>query len=124
MRRAFSVCIALVLLVCPLLAQNQPAPSTRELDPTWLGALRWRTIGPSSAGGRIVDLAVVESSPSAYYVGTASGGVFAETKFRTTTNNGITFTPVFDQAGSLCIGDVAVAPSNPDIVWVGTHRRR
>ncbi len=114
MRRAFSVCIALVLLVCPLLAQNQPAPSTRELDPSWLGALKWRTIGPSSAGGRIVDLAVVESSPGTYYVGTASGGVFK------TTNNGITFTPVFDQAGSLCIGDVAVAPSNPDVVWVGT----
>jgi len=80
----------------------------------WVGKLPWRTIGPASMGGRIVDLAVVESDPRIFYVGTASGGIFK------TENRGVTFTPIFDSAGSLAIGDLCVAPSDPNIVWAGT----
>ena len=65
-------------------------------------------------GGRIVDLAVVERDPFTFYLATASGGLFK------TTNNGTTFTPVFEKEDTVSIGDVAVSRSNPNILWVGT----
>ncbi len=65
-------------------------------------------------GGRIDDIAVVENNPSTYYVGAATGGLWK------TINNGTTFEPMFDGQGSTSIGDVAIAPSDPSIIWVGT----
>jgi len=65
-------------------------------------------------GGRIDDIACVESNSYICYVGFATGGVWK------TTNNGTTFQPIFEGYSSASIGDVAIAPSNPDIVWVGT----
>ncbi|HSB08505.1 MAG TPA: hypothetical protein VLM38_03255 [Blastocatellia bacterium] len=76
--------------------------------------LQWRSIGPAIMGGRIDDFAVVESNPSVFYVGAATGGVWK------TKNAGTTFEPIFDEQGSTSIGDVCVAPSDPNIVWVGT----
>ena len=92
----------------------RPPEPKDSLDASWASALRWRSLGPGSMGGRIVDLAVVESDPSTYYVATASGGVFK------TTTGGVTFDPIFDKAGSLAVGDMCVAPSDPNVVWVGT----
>jgi photosystem II stability/assembly factor-like uncharacterized protein len=90
---------------------EQPAPSsTSQL----FNALPARGIGPANMGGRITDVAVVESDPATMYIAAATGGVWK------TTDNGLSWRPVFDQAGTLCIGDVTVAPSNPDVVWVGT----
>jgi hypothetical protein len=65
-------------------------------------------------GGRIDDIAVVESDPSVYYVGYATGGIFK------TVNNGTTFTSIFDIYPTNSIGDLAVAPSDPNIIYVGT----
>src|SRR5207244_6353134 len=65
-------------------------------------------------GGRIVQIASVDSDPCCYFVATASGGLFK------TTNYGTTFTPVFDHESTVAIGDVTIAPANPQIVWVGT----
>jgi photosystem II stability/assembly factor-like uncharacterized protein len=65
-------------------------------------------------GGRIDDFAVVESNPNIVYVGTASGGVWK------TTNNGTTWEAVFDKEGVSTIGDIAIAPSDPAVVWVGS----
>jgi photosystem II stability/assembly factor-like uncharacterized protein len=93
--------------------EDAPAPPKHDYA-KWVSALRWRSLGPSSMGGRIVDLAVAPSDTATYYVGTASGGVFK------TVNRGVTFTPVFDKAGSLSVGDICLAPSNPSVVWVGT----
>jgi photosystem II stability/assembly factor-like uncharacterized protein len=88
------------------------APATTTLA---LEHLRWRHIGPASFGGRIDDVEAVPANPSTIFVGTASGGVFK------TVNNGVTWTPVFDRDGSaLSIGDIAIAPSDPNIIWVGT----
>lgn len=78
------------------------------------GALEFRPIGPAVMGGRIADLAVVESRPQTFYVGTASGGVWK------TTNDGTTWEPIFDNQSTASIGDVTLAPSNPNVVWVGT----
>src|ERR1043166_4098243 len=65
-------------------------------------------------GGRIVDVAVVESKPAIMYVATATGGLWK------TANNGTTWKAVFDQEATVSLGAVAVAPSNPEIVWIGT----
>ena len=77
-------------------------------------ALRFRTIGPTIMGGRVAELAVVESDPSTFYVGVATGGVWK------TENAGITFEHVFRDEATASVGAVSVAPSNPNVVWVGT----
>ena len=77
-------------------------------------ALQFREIGPTIMGGRVSDLAVVESDPRVFYVGVATGGVWK------TENAGITFTHVFRDEATASVGDVTVAPSNPNVVWVGT----
>ena len=76
--------------------------------------LEWRSIGPAIAGGRISDVEVVPGTRSHLYVGAASGGVWKSI------NHGTTWTPVFDEQPNLSIGDIALAPSDPLEVWVGT----
>ncbi len=85
-----------------------------DTDQNLLSALPFRNLGPARPGGRIVDFAVPLSQPYTFFVASASGGLWK------TTNNGVTFTPVFDEQSVISIGDVAIAPSDPDIVWVGT----
>jgi photosystem II stability/assembly factor-like uncharacterized protein len=77
-------------------------------------SLQFREVGPANMGGRIDDFAVVESNPNTVYAGTASAGVWK------TVNGGITWTPIFDDQSLSSIGDVTVAPSEPETVWVGT----
>lgn len=80
-----------------------------------LSTLPWRQIGPASFGGRIDDIEGVPGRPGTVFVGTAGGGIFR------TTNNGTTWSPVFDRDGrSTSIGDIAIAPSDPGIIWAGT----
>ncbi len=76
--------------------------------------LKFRSIGPSFASGRIADFAVNPNNFSEYYVGVASGNVWK------TSNSGVTFKPVFDKYGSYSIADVEIDPSNTNVVWVGT----
>ncbi|WP_224997720.1 YCF48-related protein [Cesiribacter sp. SM1] len=75
-----------------------------------------RSIGPVVQGARITDLAV-SRNPKLFYVAYASGGVFK------TRNAGITFEPVFDNLGALGIGDMALAPSDDNILYVGTGEK-
>ena len=79
-----------------------------------LDRLAFRAIGPATPSGRIDDLAVLESDPSTFYVATATAGVYK------TTNGGTTFTNVFDNEGSSSVGDVAIAATDANLVWVGT----
>jgi photosystem II stability/assembly factor-like uncharacterized protein len=72
-----------------------------------------REPGPSIMGGRVVDVEVFESSPETFFVALASGGLFR------TTNNGHSFEPIFDNQVSLGIGDIAVHPSDANVLWVG-----
>jgi photosystem II stability/assembly factor-like uncharacterized protein len=93
-------------------AEAKPEPGT--LTSEILAGLSFRSIGPALAGGRIADLEVDPNAPATWYVGFASGGIHK------TTNAGTTWTPVFDSAGSYSIGDLALDPNNPHVVWAGT----
>jgi len=76
-------------------------------------ALEWRAVGPKMVGGRVEAVAVASDNPATIYAGGA-GNLWK------TVNNGITWTPVFEHQEAFAIGDVAVASSNSDVVWVGT----
>lgn len=82
-----------------------------------LSNLKLRNIGPANMSGRIVDLAVVEKDPYTIYAASATGGVWK------TTNNGITFKPVFQNEATHSVGAIAVHQENPKYVWVGTGER-
>ncbi len=101
--------LAAVLL--PIAAHNA-APHSN--DQTTLASLRWRSIGPANPGGRVTDIAGVPGNPNTYYVAGAIGGIFK------TTNGGMTFAPIFDSQPVSSIGAIAIAASNPNILWVGT----
>src|SRR5437899_1220340 len=113
----FAAAVPWVIALAPgVLAQTAAAPSM-PVAPSMLNGLPWRGVGPAATGGRIADIAVarISGAPSEIYVGTTSGGVFKSV------NEGVSFTPVFDNAGGMMsIGAVAVAPSNHSVVWVGT----
>jgi photosystem II stability/assembly factor-like uncharacterized protein len=78
------------------------------------GALSFREIGPAIASGRVGDFAVDPRNKSHYYVAVNSGGVWE------THNAGVTYQPIFDGEGSYSIGCMTIAPSRPDVVWVGS----
>ena len=79
-----------------------------------VAALRFRTIGPANMSGRITDVAVNESNPYEFYASSATGGVWK------TTDNGVTWTPIFQRETTHSVGSLAVDQRNPQVVWVGT----
>ena len=76
--------------------------------------LPWRALGPTSEGARIEAIAVPAGSRNTIYVGPGAGNVWK------TTNNGLTWKPIFDHQSAFAVGDIAVAPSDANVVWVGT----
>lgn len=76
--------------------------------------LQWRSIGPVVQGGRVVDVESVPGEPYTFYVAYASGGLWK------TSNNGVSFEPLFDQMPTMVMGDIAVDPQHPQTIWVGT----
>lgn len=88
--------------------------SGQRVSPSLFSGLRLRLIGPAMISGRVIGFAVDPTNRSRYYVAAASGGVWQ------TTNNGTSWTPVFDSQGSYSIGAIALDPKNPATVWVGT----
>ncbi|MFN8579729.1 MAG: hypothetical protein U0163_01945 [Gemmatimonadaceae bacterium] len=97
---------ALLCALClsaPAFAQDNPFAS-----------LRYRNIGPANMSGRITDVAVNEANSYEFYVASATGGVWK------TTDNGVTWAPVFDRATTHSVGSIAVDQLRPQNVWVGT----
>jgi photosystem II stability/assembly factor-like uncharacterized protein len=99
-----------VVLGVPMLAHAQ------TLDPlvTATMNLSWRNIGPAIMGGRIDDIEVHPTDSRTVYIATAAGGIFK------TTNHGTTFTALFQNEVTGSIGDIALAPSAPETLYVGT----
>ncbi|MDB5197175.1 MAG: glycosyl hydrolase repeat-containing protein [Flaviaesturariibacter sp.] len=84
-----------------------------QVDTTLLGGLRWRMIGPHR-GGRTVGAVGVPQQPNVFYIGVNNGGVWK------TTDYGRTWFPIFDEQSTGSVGDVVVAPSNPNVLYVGS----
>jgi photosystem II stability/assembly factor-like uncharacterized protein len=109
----------LTLFLALLLGASSPrAAEEQRLDEILSGGFSYRNVGPFRAGSWVADLAVPEAPARAhlytFYVGARNGGVWK------TTNNGTTFQPLFDEQNVLSIGALAVAPTDENIVWVGT----
>jgi photosystem II stability/assembly factor-like uncharacterized protein len=101
-----------------LIAQKKTTPATTApkalFDAGTVGAVSFRMVGPALTSGRVSDIAVHPTQHEKWYVAAASGGVWY------TENHGTTFTSIFDGYGSYSIACVKIAPSNHNVIWVGT----
>jgi photosystem II stability/assembly factor-like uncharacterized protein len=113
--RRFSVRPILSLSVIAIIGLLLLAPVTnaQQYDPSLYSGLRWRMIGPFRAG-RVNAVSGVVGQPDTFYFGSVGGGVWK------TTNAGRTWTPLFDANNVASIGAIGVAPSNPNVIYVGT----
>lgn len=75
---------------------------------------KFRALGPANFSGRVVDLEAVPGKPTHFYVVTGSGGLWK------TENNGTTFRSIFERPEVFALGDLAIAPSNPQVLYLGT----
>lgn len=106
------------MLAAVIVLGGPTAPlAAQTVRPETVASLRFRTIGPATMSGRVVDLAVVEANPTTFYVATATGGVWK------TTDNGVTFTPVFEREATHSVGAIALSQVDTNQVWVGTGER-
>lgn len=87
---------------------------TPQITSEILNGFKFRSIGPSFMSGRISDIVIHPENENVWYVTVGSGNIWK------TENAGTTWTPIFDDQGSYSIGCIAMDPSNPDILWVGT----
>ncbi len=114
--RALIAALGLCALAATPFAQappvQHPTPVLRGDGP--FDRLVFRNIGPASPSGRVDDLAVLESNPAIFYVAGATSGVWK------TVNAGTTFTPIFDDQGTASVGDIAIGPTDANLIWVGT----
>jgi len=106
--------VALCLLAFVVNGFGQNGAQTKSPLETAFSRLEWRSIGPANMGGRIADVEGVPGDANTVYVASASGGLWK------TTNGGVSWKPIFEREGTISIGDIALAPSNPEVVWVGT----
>src|SRR5512140_2341090 len=112
--RHLVLAVALTLLSALFAPGRQRASAQRSaFDPQVYSSLHWRMIGPFR-GGRVNGVSGVPGRPSEFYFGSVGGGVWK------TSNAGRTWTPVFDSQPIASIGAIGVAPSSPDVVYVGT----
>jgi photosystem II stability/assembly factor-like uncharacterized protein len=88
-------------------------PQAQQINPSYFADLQWRSIGPPRSG-YVSAPAGIPGDPTTYYAGMPEGGVWK------TTNGGTTWGPIFDAVRVASVGAVAVAPSSPNVVYVGT----
>ncbi len=100
-----------LLSVAVLLAPALPA---QGIDSATLSGLRWRSVGPAVFEGRVSDVVGIGAPSRTYFVAAAAGGIWK------TTNDGVTYRPVFDDKPVISMGALAIAPSDTMQVWAGT----
>ncbi len=111
---AFAVAWLIGLMTTAAAAQNRPVVTTdRGISPKLYAEMRWRMIGPFR-GGRTVAATGVPGQANVFYIGVCNGGVWKTTDF------GHTWSPIFDDQPTGSIGAIAVAPSNADVIYVGS----
>ncbi len=87
--------------------------AAQPYSPSLYQAMRWRQVGPFRAG-RVTAVAGIPGNAAIYYMGTPGGGIWK------TVDGGVVWTPIFDRVPISSVGAIAVAPSNPDILYAGT----
>src|SRR5882724_401415 len=87
-----------------------PDAKPKDLMENW----NFRNLGPAAGGGRVSAVVGIPGQPNVYYIGAAAGGVFK------TIDGGLSWKAIFDKEAVASIGAIALAPSNPNLVWVGT----
>ena len=102
--------LALAFVVLLMIAS---VSSAQQFNPTLYQNMSWRMIGPFRAG-RTVGAVGIASQPNVFYIGVNNGGVWK------TTDAGRTWKPIFDDQPTGSIGDIALAPSNPEVIYVGS----
>lgn len=107
-----SSCLKLVALLLLSLA-GAISSAAQQYDPRLFGEMRWRCIGPFR-GGRTVAISGVPHQPNVFYMAAVNGGVWKTTDF------GNTWFPIFDSQSSGSVGALAIAPSDPNIIYVGS----
>jgi len=95
-------------------SEEKPEEKKGGMTADTFSGLKFRSIGPAAASGRVMSIAVNPKNKAEYYVGVASGGVWK------TVNDGTTWSPVFEHEASYSIGWVALDPNDASVVWVGT----
>src|SRR5690349_3413956 len=115
MKRRILLCgITSILLVISVVTPSAFAAPAKTVDPSLYSSLQWRNIGPQM-GGRSLSGAGSSARPNEYFFGATGGGLWK------TTDGGTSWAPVTDgQISSSSVGAVAVCPSNPDVVYIGT----
>jgi photosystem II stability/assembly factor-like uncharacterized protein len=105
-----------VSTIPPTSASVTPAPASgaAQLTDVLFKNLKARSIGPAVMGGRVSDIAIDPRNPFVFYVALGHGGIFKSG------DAGVTFDPIFDKQPDLSIGAIAIAPSDSDVIWVGT----
>jgi photosystem II stability/assembly factor-like uncharacterized protein len=109
-KTAFYPGLVALALLCPLATLQLLA---QQYDPSLYKGMRWRSIGPAR-GGRAIAVAGVPGDPNTYYFGAVAGGVWK------TTDGGLNWSPIFDNQAVSSVGSIAVADSDPNVVYVGT----
>lgn len=109
MKKGLLVLLGLTLAGAPAVAQV-----SGPLDSTLLAAFRWRPIGPANMAGRVTDVEGLPSPSRTFYVASAAGGVWK------TTNGGTTFRALFENERVASLGDLAIAPTDSNTIWLGT----
>jgi photosystem II stability/assembly factor-like uncharacterized protein len=108
-----ALAVAVTLIVGVATRPRLTAQSGAAIDPALYAGLKWRMVGPLRAG-RVNAISGVVGQPNTFYFGSVGGGLWKST------NIGRTWLPIFDANNVASIGAIAVAPSNPDVLYVGT----
>lgn len=131
LRATLAVCLAVFVSILPISAQPKENNKDKKTTPTPVPAatslpapavdynsmmanLRFREIGPATMGGRINDIEVPIQNTNIIYAATASGGIWKSV------NGGTSWTGIFQNEAVSTIGNLAIAPSDPSILWAGT----
>ena len=110
---AVSSCRSVVLAAFLLLSAVPAFLYAQPIDASLYQSMKWRMIGPFRAG-RTVGAVGIPSQPNVFFIGVNNGGVWK------TTDAGRTWIPIFDDQPTGSIGDIAIAPSNPNVIYVGS----
>ncbi len=118
--RLRSAALLLAFAASPALAARRsaappaPSPAAGEESPDFFANVKIRNLGPAVGGGRVSCVAGIPGDRNVYYVGAAGGGVWK------TTDGGLSWKAIFEKEATASIGAIALAPSDPSVVWVGT----